>query len=461
VDLALLYCDTRGMERGTAADGLPDHDPDAVAPIVSHLRGLGHAVRPLGVTFASLEDLPDLLRGCDAVFNICDGTGADGTVGPGAPALLQQMGVPFTGCSVDPYVLSIDKARTRDVLHAAGVLVPEGRVFASEEHLGGFAPPWPVIVKPREGFGSLGIDHRSVVHDAARLGAAVRRARRAGDGDVLVERYLPGREFSVGLVGAPEAPLVIPAIEFRFGAGFAEVPAVRTLRSKHDPTSPEYEDVDVVKPGLDTEAREEVERVAVAAWRALGCDGYGRVDLRLDEQGRPVVIDVNANCSLEIGPLDPDCGTIVRAARLAGMDDAVLLEAVLQAGLARGQRGTPPVKVAASGRWNAKRGHSLHALRSLEEGEVIAELDNTLLAGRGTRRQWNVEGVWLVPDPPVRWARAAVPSRANAHLSRHGSRRVVSVARAVPQWAEVRVAGRPCGRGAVMDLQASVRLASP
>jgi len=407
VQLALLFCDTTGLERGTASDGLPDQDEDAIEPVARTLRSLGHEIRPIATTFDTLEALPTLLAGCDAAFNLCDGSGVDGTVGPGAPAVLQQVGIPFTGCSADPYLLSIDKAQVRDVLQAAGVPGPEGRVFASEERLDGFAPPWPVIVKPREGFGSLGVDHRSVVRDPAQLPAAIRRARLAGDGDVLVERYLPGRELSVGVIGSPEEPLLIPAIEFRFGSAFHGRPAIRTLQSKHDPTSEEYRDIEVIRAELDEPTRSAVEATARAAWKAMGGDGFGRVDLRLDDEGRPWVIEVNANCSLEIGPEDFDCGTIVRAARVSGIDDASLLSAILEAGLARAARGPLPVRSAASGRWTPARGHALHALRPLDEGEVIAALDGAPLAGRGARRPWNIAGEWIVPDPPARWARTA------------------------------------------------------
>ncbi|MBI5543414.1 MAG: hypothetical protein HY901_05965 [Deltaproteobacteria bacterium] len=144
--LALLFCDTRGLRRGIASDDLPDQDEQAMEPVIAVLRRLGHQVEPMGLTFATLAELPPRLTGCDAVFNLCDGSGVDGTVGPGAPALLQQQGIPFTGCSADSYLMSIDKACARRVLATAGVPIPEGRAFASEEALDGYVPAWPVIV---------------------------------------------------------------------------------------------------------------------------------------------------------------------------------------------------------------------------------------------------------------------------------------------------------------------------
>lgn len=446
--LALLFCDTRGLSRGLESDELPDQDESAVEPLARLLRDAGHEVRSLGVTFGSLENLPRSLEGVDAVFNLCDGSGVDGTVGPGAPALLQQLGIPFTGCSADPYLLLIDKALVRLVLERAGVRVPEGRVLASEENVDASGWRWPVIVKPREGYGSLGVDQRSVVPDLSALPAAIRRARRAGDGDVLVERYLSGRELSVPLVGAPDRPTLLPAVEFSFGRAFAGKPAIRTLRSKHDPKSAEYRDIGVGLARLSEALRGEVEAMARSAWQALGGDGYGRVDFRLDEEGRPYVIEVNANCSMEIGANDCDCGTMVLASRLAGWGDARLLATVLEAGLARARRGAPPVRSAVSGRWTPEAGHTLHALRAIAKDEVLLErIDSGQPAGRGARRPWRIGDEWLAPAPPLRWARAVPSAEADAHLEERDGDLHLSASRPIARFEEIRVGGRRCRRG--------------
>ncbi len=454
--IGLLYCDTRSLQRGTAADGLPDQDAEAVTPAIQTLERLGHEVVPRGITFEDLDRLHDELVDCAAVFNLCDGSGVDGAVGPGAPALLEQLGLPYTGCSTDPYLLSVDKAQVHRALEAAGVPVPEGRVFGSEDRLEGFAPPWPVIVKPREGYGSLGIDHRSVVTDPVLLPAAIRRARLAGDGDVLVERYLPGRELSVGVIGAPGAPLLLPAVEFRFQPVAGRLP-IRTLSSKHDPTSPEYLAVDVAPAGLDAATERAVEAAVRGAWSVLGGDGYGRVDLRLDEDGAPKVIEVNANCSLEIGPTACDCSTMVLAARLAGWDEAVLFQRILDAGWERARVGGPAsIRAPVSGRWTAGLGHSLHTLRPVAEGEELASLDGALLAGRGSRRPWRIAGEWLLPDPPYRWARAAPSALAGAVVEERDGRRVLRTTKALPRFSEVRVAARAMRRGPAVHLHQGV-----
>ncbi|MBI5543413.1 MAG: hypothetical protein HY901_05960 [Deltaproteobacteria bacterium] len=291
------------------------------------------------------------------------------------------------------------------------------------------------------------------MHRAEDLPSAIRRARRAGDGDVLVEQFLPGRELSVAIIGSPEEPVLLPAVEFVFGAAFHGRPAVRTLQSKQDPTHPEYGAVEIIRAELDTATRQAVESASRAAWKALGCDGYGRVDLRLGEDGLPYVIEVNANCSLEIGPQAGDCGTMVVAARLAGWDDEALFSSILDAGLARAARGPLPVRSAASARWTPALGYSLHALRAIAEGEIIAELDQSLAAGRGARRPWLVDGEWIVPDPPARWARTTGVARADAVLAERDGSRHLAASRPVAPFAEVRIAGRSARRGPQMLLK--------
>ncbi|MGC4116117.1 MAG: hypothetical protein QM765_16355 [Myxococcales bacterium] len=219
------------------------------------------------------------------------------------------------------------------------------------------------------------------------------------------------------------------------------------MRSKHDPNSDEYRDVRVGRASLAPALETEVVEISQAAWKALGGDGYGRVDLRLDEAGRPFVIEVNANCSLEVGPESCDCGTMVLAARLAGWDDTALLDAILSAGLARAARGLPPVRSTMSGRWTPSRGHSAHALRPIDEGEILGHLADAEPAGRGARRPWQIGADWVAPAPPLRSARAASAAEADAHVESKGGQLILSAARPIGRFEEIRVGGRCCRRG--------------
>jgi D-alanine-D-alanine ligase len=187
-------------------------------------------------------------------------------------ALLEWMGVRFTGSSSETLALCRRKDHTRAVLGAAGVRVPRTGVF-------------PCFVKPADEDGSAGITDDNVCVDEAALERALARVRRP-----TVEEYLPGRELAVAL-WADQASVG----EVKFARGLR----VLTYASKWDPESPDYErspteyPAERVPPGVVDEAR--------AAWAAVGGRGYGRVDVRLDAAGAPRVIDVNPNPDLSPG----------------------------------------------------------------------------------------------------------------------------------------------------------------
>jgi D-alanine-D-alanine ligase len=137
---------------------------------------------------------------------------------------------------------------------------------------------------------------------------------------VLAERYIEGREINVTLFGHGDNVDVLPLHEIDFSAMPAGRPRIVSYAAKWDEKHVDYAGTKPVPVrGLDDKARAETERVARAAWRALGLRDYGRVDLRVDAEGRPVVIDVNPNCDLS-----PVAG-LARAASGVGMSYAALI----------------------------------------------------------------------------------------------------------------------------------------
>jgi D-alanine-D-alanine ligase len=194
-------------------------------------------------------------------------------------ALLEWAGVRFTGSGSETLALCRHKDRTAAVLIAAGIPVPRR---------GGF----PCIVKPADQDGSAGIDHDSICEDAT----AVARACARASGPVVIEEFLPGREFVVSLWG-PREPEHVSLGETRFQQGLL----LNTYAAKWEIDSADYAnspltyDVD-----LDPPLRATIVGAAQGAWRAVGARGYARIDVRLDADGQPRVLDVNPNP--EIGP---------------------------------------------------------------------------------------------------------------------------------------------------------------
>jgi D-alanine-D-alanine ligase len=252
----------------------------------------------------------------DVVVNLCESLQGDSRGEMIVPALLDLAGVPYTGNSAFTLALALHKHKAKEVLRARGVPTPESWLVDDTGALENVDLPFPLIVKPSREDASVGIDFDSVVADRKALARAVDRVRRTFRQPALVERFIPGREIYVPLLGHPLRPL--PLTEIEFGDVFDGRPAVLTYRAKWQADSAECAD-SPSRPAVLTQALEaRCIEVATAAFEALEGRDYGRVDLRVDEDGQPWVIDINPNCDLH-----PQAG-FSRAAQAAGLSFAQL-----------------------------------------------------------------------------------------------------------------------------------------
>jgi D-alanine-D-alanine ligase len=189
---------------------------------------------------------------------------------------------------------------------------------------------FPAICKPAAEDASIGVEQRSVVRNTRALAARVEAMLERWD-EVLVQRFVDGREVNVGILG----DTALPIAEIDFGAMPRGMWRIVSYRSKWEQGSDEdLGGVPRCPADLPTDIAAEVRRVALGAWRVLGGCGYGRVDMRIDAAGRPWILEVNANPDFA-----PDAG-FARMARAAGIEYPSLVRAVCELGLAR-SRGVP------------------------------------------------------------------------------------------------------------------------
>ena len=215
----------------------------------------------------------------EVVFNLCEAPLGRPELEPQVAALLEWAGVRFTGSGSETLALCRRKHRVAAVLAGAGVPVPQA---------GGF----PCIVKPADQDGSAGLDHQSVCEDDA----ALRRACARAAGPLVIEEFLPGREFVVSLWGQNQ-PDHVSIGETLFQHGLRLI----TYAAKWDIESADYANSPLsYAVELDAPLRAAIVAVSQGAWRAVGARGYARIDVRLDAAGHPRVLDVNPNP--EIGP---------------------------------------------------------------------------------------------------------------------------------------------------------------
>ena len=209
---------------------------------------------------------------------------------------LEAMGYRITGSTGDALARSIHKAYAKQLFARAGIPTPRWRIYRDvaevEDGLG-----FPLIVKPVAEDGSLGIGPEAVVHDLAALRERVAHTIECYRQAALVEEFIIGREFNVSLWGS--GPELLPLAEIDFRAFPDPLERIVSFAAKWDVTSFAYYHTPVLCPApVEEKLAARIRELALAAWRVIGCRGYARVDIRVDTQGQPYVIEVNCNPDL-------------------------------------------------------------------------------------------------------------------------------------------------------------------
>jgi D-alanine-D-alanine ligase len=281
------------------ADGMSEEETaefdseETIAAICEALSCLGHTPMRIGHVKALAQRLVAGER-WDGVFNICEGVAGYAREAQ-VPALLETYGVPYVFSDPLTLALTLDKAWTKRVVRDCGVPTADFALVESEKELAGITLPFPLFCKPvAEGSGK-GIGARSLVTNKAELGDIARDLLMRFRQPVLVETFLPGREFTIGITGTGADAEVMGVMEI--------VPVTKEGEAYGYDTKSDWEGKIKLALAGDEEARE-AGRVALAAWRALRCRDGGRVDAKSDTSGNPLFIEVNPLAGLRPGYSD-------------------------------------------------------------------------------------------------------------------------------------------------------------
>lgn len=258
----------------------------------------------------------------DLVFNLFEGFPGYPETEAEIPDILSELGMPYTGCPGAVLRLALDKAKTKVILKAAGIVTPDFQLL-NRETLSLFRLTYPCIVKPVAEDASHGLSEKSVVNDFASLQEQVEQISHAYGGQSLVEEFVGGREFNVTIMGNTDYTILpVSEIDYLLPDG---MPEILTFAAKWQPDSPYFKGTKVVCPAeIGPEDQKIIEDTALRTFRRLGCLGYARVDMRRDKRGRCNVIDVNPNPDIS-----PGAGA-VRQAAAAGMCYTRFIENIVQ-----------------------------------------------------------------------------------------------------------------------------------
>lgn len=292
--------------------------------IISEIKKLGHETTAL---FFDKEKNLDV-SGYELAFNLCDGF-EDIKEEALVPEFLSSQKVPFTGCNAETINDANNKLQLKRALLAKGIPTPEFQLFEKEEEEIKISLSRPVIVKPIIGHASTGIEEQSVVGEENALKKQVAALIAEQNCPALVERYIPGREFCVPMVGNEE-PANLPMLEINYMSYDEKAPKILTYKAKWSKNSNVYKNTDsIVARDVEESLRKKIEETAKKAFKAIGCTGYATVDVRVDEKNNVYVIDVNPN-SYIAGESD-----FVKAAAVLGLSHGQLLEKFIELALER------------------------------------------------------------------------------------------------------------------------------
>jgi len=262
---------------------------ETISSIEGALRYHGHDVIRLGWGAPMLERIFEIRRSggrLDGVFNLAEGVGGRGRESQ-VPACLEMLGIPFTGSDALTLALALDKSMAKRIASSHGIRTAPFRVVSALSELEHLDLAYPLFVKPALEGSSMGITDQSLCHDRAAIEERVPRML-SDYGPVLVEEFLPGDEFTVGIVGNGSEARVLGTMQVTpRKRNPAFVYSLEMKRNFRDLI--EY----IIPPAIDCRALADVENLALDAFRVFGCRDVTRVDIRNDREGRPSFIEMN------------------------------------------------------------------------------------------------------------------------------------------------------------------------
>jgi D-alanine-D-alanine ligase len=320
---------------------IPTHDPDfrqepkeptTEYHVIQTLRELGHNVSILGsgdditiVVTTLSEEKPDL------VFNLTEQLGGDRCMDMNITAVLEMLGIPFTGSGPAGLMLCRDKGLCKQLLTLHRIRVP-GFVSIAQNRKVRIPKSlqYPLVVKPAFEDSSEGISNASLVNNETALLERVKFVHEGWEQPAIVEEYIEGRELYVSIIGNKHLT-VLPIRECFFDPDGSEGPQLATYRVKWNAKYREKWGIKFGFAKLAPPIVKDIERICKRVYRLLQIRDYGRIDIRLTPENKLVVLEVNPNADIAYGE------EVAEAAEKAGIPYKKLIDHIIHLALCRYQ----------------------------------------------------------------------------------------------------------------------------
>ena len=299
-----------------------EHDNyDTIMAIKNALTLGGYEVALYEVT----QDLPDMLaeRRPDIVFNNAEGISGRGKEAQ-VPAILDYLRIPYTGSDEMAVLIAMDKSLAKGLVNAYRVLTPKYNIIEKDMRSSGNAIPFPVIVKPVAEGSGRGISDVSVVSNPEDLPGILKNNIDLFKQNMLVEEYIPGREFTVAILGNGDDIFVFTPMEVAFND------ASNTLYSYEVKKNYEKYVKYICPPDISSDVAADIKKTAEEIYRIIGCRDYARIDFRLSPDGLIYFLEVNP-----LPGLTPGYSDYPMIAGFCGIDYNTIVQRILETALAR------------------------------------------------------------------------------------------------------------------------------
>jgi D-alanine-D-alanine ligase len=312
------------VDRGYSMDETAEFDKqETVDALSDSLKTMGHETEQIGNAFQLIEALAAGRR-WDMVLNIAEGLYGDGRESV-VPAILDQYKIPYVFSGPVIMGLSLNKHLAKLIVAAAGVPVSPGVLISELNDLERINLNYPLFIKPvSEGTGK-GITEKSLVNNAAELRNMAEWILNEFRQPALVEEYLPGREFTVGITGTGEEAVAIGGMEVICADNLPYSVEVKENYQNYCSYAP-----------LSVDIADECKAVALGAWKALNAVDAGRIDLKADRAGRICFIEANP-----LAGLNPVHSDLPILARMYGIEYQKLMEIIMDAAIRRNKMVKP------------------------------------------------------------------------------------------------------------------------
>lgn len=332
MDITLVF-NQKQKEESKPLDYCSEYDsPKTISCIAEAIRQGGHTVNLVDAR----EDLFGYFRShfTDMVFNIAEGNGSKLRESE-VPAILDILGIPYTGSGMITLALALNKALTKKIIAAEDIPTPKYQLFAKGKETLNPDLQFPLIAKPNREGSAKGILSSSVVHNEDRLREEIYKIISLYRQEALVEEFIEGKELTVGVV-CDTVPKALPILEIDFSSCKDTSEYFYSWRMK------EYQGN--IELGLnptfhcparvDKDTEERIKAIALKCHEVIGCQDMSRTDIRLSRDNIPYVLEINP-----LPGLDPDDSNFPKMAKAAGLEYSRLINLILDSAFKRHAKG--------------------------------------------------------------------------------------------------------------------------